>query len=98
MSSFPATRSQFLYGKVAVRIDTNFAGDTHRLDGDLLGTHLGVFGHAARGSQCERSARSNGANAVVGLDNVSVTRDHESALRIGDDEKRLEVAQRAVLA
>ena len=57
-----------------------------------------MLGHAARGSQCEGPTRSNGANAVVGLDNVSVTRDYESALRIGNDEKRLEVAQRAVLA
>src|SRR5665213_3844122 len=98
MSSCFGTRSQFLNREVAVGIDANFAGDAHRFQRDILGGELGVLRQAARGSQGERAARTDGAYAVVGLDHISVTGYDKRAFGICDNEKRLEVAKRAILA
>ena len=44
------------------------------------------------------AAGADGANAVVGLDHVAIAGEQKRGLGVGDDQQRVQVAQRAVLA
>ena len=43
-----------------------------------------------------RPARADGANAVVRLDHVAIAGEQECAFGVGDDQQRVQMAQRAV--
>ena len=53
---------------------------------------------SARGGQSVRAAGADGADAVVRLDHVAIAGKQEGGFRVGDDQQRVQVAQRAVRA
>ncbi len=63
-----------------------------------LALSLRVLGQRPRRRQRIRSARADGADAVVRLDHVAISGKQESAFGVGHHQQRFEVPQRAVLA
>ena len=69
-----------------------------RLGRDLPGRQGSMPQQGPRRGQREGAARSDGGDAVVGLDHVAGARDHEDAAGIADHEHGLEAAEHAVAA
>src|ERR1700730_18922417 len=57
-----------------------------------------MLGQGARSRKCVGPARSDGGDAVVGLDHVAITGKQKRGFRVRDNQQRVEMAQRSVCA
>src|ERR1700682_2632784 len=89
---------QLLNRKVSVGVNTKFAGDAHSFQAEILCAQLGMLEHSACCSHRKTPAGADRAKAIVRLDYISIAGQKKSTLAIGNDQQRLEVTKRTVLA
>src|SRR5204863_45733 len=77
MAIYSSTVLKFFNNYLLVREDADLAGDGHRLLGDRARAEVGVRGQRLRRRERIRSARSDGDDAVVGLDQIAVAGQQE---------------------
>ncbi len=90
--------SELLDRKIGIRENTNVTGDPHRFSRDFLRGELCMFGKRPGCRQRVWPSRTDGADSVVRFDHVAIAGNQECAFRVRDDQERLEVPQRAILA
>src|ERR1700722_6198558 len=83
------THLQLFDREVGISIDANFAGDSHGFHCEVFRGQLGVLCECARGGRRVGAAGTNGADAVIGLDDVAVAGEQKCTLDVSDDEQRL---------
>ena len=82
--------------EIGVGVDADFAGDAHGFLRDVFRVHFGVFARARAARKRIGAAGADGANAVVGFDHVAIAGEQKRAFRVGHDQQRIQMAQRAV--
>src|SRR5687767_8111596 len=85
--------SHFFDYDSAVGINANVAGNSERLQRNLLGREFRVAQKCSSGSEGIGAAGTCGQYAVVRFDNVSAAREKVSRLAVGRQQVGLEVAQ-----
>ena len=73
-------------------------GDLERFARDRLGIEVGVVQERRRRGLRVGAAAADRRDALVGLDHVAGTAEHEQMFGVADQQQRLEPAQRAILA
>src|SRR5579862_5805713 len=68
---------QLLDHHVAVGVDADVGGDVERALDDGARIERGALHQGARRGECELSARADGGDVVVGLDDIAVAGNHE---------------------
>jgi len=89
---------QLLNREISICENTNFTCDAHGFLRHVLRGKLGVLGKRARGGQRVGSAGTNRANAVVGLDYVTIAGYQKRRFRVRDNQQRLQVPQCPIFA
>src|SRR5690349_126621 len=88
--------TQGLDGVVHVGIDAKLAGDFKRLLDDVAGPQLGVVEQAFRRGLGVGTAGTNRHDAVLGLQDISISGDDQRRFQVGYRQHGLETAQDAV--
>src|SRR5579859_3213174 len=89
---------QLFDSKVGVGENANLAGDAHRFHGQIFRSKLRMLDQGARRGQRKAAAGTDGAQTIIRLDDVAVAGKEKSGFSVRDDEQRLKVPQRAILA
>ena len=90
--------NQFLDGEIPIRVDADVGRNVECALGDAAGVELGGLQHRPGGGERELAAGADRGRIDVGLDHITVARDHEELVRIADEQQRLEAPQVAVRA
>ena len=77
---------------IAVGINADVTGDSYRFPGNLPGRKLSVAPECPSGSQRVRPSRSDGENPVVGLDNITGSRQEIDGFPIRCQEESFQMA------
>lgn len=99
MSGTGAERSivvERLYGESIVRVDADVGSGLHAVADDGFGIEFGMFEQGAGRGAREVATRTDGNDALLRFDHVTVSRDHQRGLGIGNREQGLEPSEHAI--
>ena len=89
---------KFLDGEIRIGVDANLAGNSHGFHGEIFGIQLRMLQQGARAGQSVGTSGTDGHNAVVGFDYITVAGKNEGAFGVGDDQQGFEMAKGAIFA
>src|SRR5438876_4682874 len=83
-------------GDVGVGVNADLCRDLETTAYDLPRWEIGVLDQCARRCESVRSTRSNRQNSIVGLDDVTSSRDDKAVLTISDSEQSFQTTQNPI--